>query len=101
MFHRSNHPLGLPKLADGPKSASPQRVSHPSKNSIHMQPFCVTTAVAFLTLPPTLVSEETHLVTAAFRAPRQQLREESLPFHSNHTGSTSVSLAIPNTFVAE
>jgi len=37
---------------------SPQRVSHPSKNSPHPQPYRVTTTVAFLALPPPRRSEE-------------------------------------------
>jgi len=46
-------------------STSPQRVSHPSKDSPHLQPYRVTTAVAFLTfhsLPCTTesASEESH-----------------------------------------
>jgi hypothetical protein len=40
------HPLGRP---DG----SPQRGSHPSKNSPRSQPYCITAAVALLLLPST------------------------------------------------
>jgi hypothetical protein len=56
---------------------SPQRVSHPSKDSPRPQPHRVSTAVALLTLPPLLLSEEKIKVRAHTPASRALLPKKS------------------------